>query len=393
MNQQPGSPLKILAVEPYYGGSHRAFLDGWEAHSRHQFTLLGLKPYKWKWRMRHAPLTCRDLAADLGEQDWDLLFVSDMLNLAEFRGLAPASLQQLPAVVYFHENQLTYPVRREEPRDLHFAFTNLVTAVAADEAWFNSHFHREEFFAAQRELLARMPDYQPLDAVERVAETSRVEPPGVEELSSPPRAADGPLRVVWAARWEHDKNPEAFFQALDKLAAQGIDFRLSVLGESFRDVPPVFAQAQTRWSDRIEHWGYQPARQDYLHALQTADVFVSTAAHEFFGISAVEAIACGCYPLLPRRLAYPEVLELEKHPECQRFFYDGCGPELAARLKQCAAAKAAGNLWQGAADVARNRVRRFFWPQRAARLDEALDRVRQTHFRAPIESRNSPCDC
>ena len=34
--------MKVLALEPYYGGSHKAFLDGWQKHSRHEFTVLGL---------------------------------------------------------------------------------------------------------------------------------------------------------------------------------------------------------------------------------------------------------------------------------------------------------------------------------------------------------------
>ena len=50
----------------------------------------------------------------------------------------------------------------------------------------------------------------------------------------------------------------------------------------------------------------------YLKILSEADIIVSTAIHEFFGISVVEAIAAGAYPLLPKRLAYPEVLALEK---------------------------------------------------------------------------------
>ena len=53
-------PVRILALEPYYGGSHKAFLDGWSAASRHEFTLLTLPAYKWKWRMRHSAVTFSD---------------------------------------------------------------------------------------------------------------------------------------------------------------------------------------------------------------------------------------------------------------------------------------------------------------------------------------------
>jgi len=39
---------------------------------------------------------------------------------------------------------------------------------------------------------------------------------------------------------EHDKNPEAFFQILYGLHGDGFNFRLSVLGQMFTDVPGVF---------------------------------------------------------------------------------------------------------------------------------------------------------
>ena len=41
--------------------------------------------------------------------------------------------------------------------------------------------------------------------------------------------------------------------------------------------------------------------------MNDADIALSTADHEFFGISMVEAAMAGCYCLVPNRLSYPEL--------------------------------------------------------------------------------------
>ncbi len=193
--------MKVLALEPYLGGSHQAFLDGWRKSSRHDWTVLGLPAYKWKWRMRHAAVTFAQQVAtwDREGNRWDVLFASDMLNLAEFVGLIPERVQRLPRVAYFHENQLTYPNQRQDVRDYHFAFTNFTTALAADQSWFNSAFHQNEFLGALRIFLARMPDFQPLEQVDQIAERSVVQYPGVGSFPRRPERLDGPLRVLWNA--------------------------------------------------------------------------------------------------------------------------------------------------------------------------------------------------
>ena len=371
--------MKILALEPYYGGSHRAFLDDWGAHSRHDWTILGLPAFKWKWRMRHSAYTLAEQVRkriEAGEH-WDALFCSDMLDLAAFYGLAPASLRQIPSVAYFHENQLTYPVQHESERDYHFGYTNMTTALVATRVWFNSAFNRDSFLAALPAFLNRMPDYQPFEAVERISAKSEIRPQGVHAM--PPRGErrPGPLRILWAARWEHDKNPKLLFDALTRLRSAGIDFRISVVGEQFRDAPEIFAQAKERFRDHIDRWGYQKTRGKYEAALHVADVIVSTADHEFFGISVVEAIAAGALPILPRRLAYPEILSGIPPADEELFFYDGTARSLADRLTLLSRQLATGDLWQGDPHRAIRAVERFTWPRLAPRLDDALAQLRQ----------------
>ncbi len=369
-------PMRILALEPYYGGSHKAFLDGWSGAGRHQWSILSLPAYKWKWRMRHSAVTfARELERQFPpDAHWDLLLCSDMLNLAEFLGLAPKHIRDLPRIIYFHENQLTYPVRCENERDYQFAITNLTGALAADAVWFNSAFHRDSFLNAMEALLSRMPDYQPIEAVERIRGKSEVHAPGVAPLPRRQARSPGPLRILWAARWEHDKNPDDFFAAMERLKDRGIPFRISVIGEQFRAVPEVFARARRQFADHIDRWGYQQAGMDYEAALLEADVFVSTASHEFFGLSAVEASLAGAYPLVPRRLAYPEVFG-GPDEDAEGFFYDGTVEGLAARLIDLATAIENTGSFPTSTEILSIRLGRFEWPSLAPALDDAAERI------------------
>lgn len=379
---------RVLALNAYHGGSHQAFLDGWSSRSRHQFTTLTLPAYKWKWRMRHAAVTFAEQLSRTDFQvrpqhadglgcpsygdpaaNFDVVFCTDMLSLAEFRGLCPAKIRALPTIVYFHENQLTYPNRQEDERDLHFAFTNMTTALAADRVWFNSAFHRDDFLSALSQLIERMPDCQPRGVVESIREKSEIHSPGVEAFPARSAHAPGPLRILWVSRWEHDKNPQTFFDALGSLVDRGCDFRVSVLGESFGQVPDCFERARERLADRVDHWGFLPTRADYRKVLSAADVVVSTANHEFFGIAVLEAVAAGCFPLVPRRLAYPEILG-----ETPEFYYDGSVTDLADRLTDLAE-RAQTDRWPPADGDSTARVAPYRWDVVVPQMDDAVEHL------------------
>ena len=196
--------------------------------------------------------------------------------------------------------------------------------------------------------------------------------PGIAPLGRKPARKEGPLRILWSARWEHDKDPAVFFDALKQVVDAGRAFRVSVIGGGGpREALPVFEQSRRELQGRIDHWGYQPTRREYEDVLAEADVVVSTAQHEFFGLSVAEAVSAGAYPLMPRRLAYPEVLAADG-PAAGLFFYEGGANELASRLVELIDRLESGELWQGDPERAMRIVDRFSWERLLPEYDDAL---------------------
>lgn len=363
---------RILVLEPFYGGSHRAFLEQWTENCDLDFTILGLPDKFWRWRTRHAAIYFADKLNSFSPEklDFDLVFCSSMLNLPEFRGLAPKVLRNLPAVVYFHENQLVYPIHDATRRDQNTILVNFKSALAAEQVWFNSAYNRDTFLDKLPEFFERMPDNRPLAAIETIRQKSRIFPPGIEAPLKQNIKSGSPRHILWAARWEDDKNPKDFFRALRLLRKNKIDFHLSVIGEKTSRVPRSFANAKKEFSDQIMNWGYVESRKRYLEILTEADIIVSTAIHEFFGISVVEAIAAGAYPLLPRRLAYPEVLALAAHPERECFFYNETADDLGAKLLECCSKK--DDLWVDSPGIPEELVSKYYWPELAPKMADQL---------------------
>jgi len=307
--------MRLLFLEPFYGGSHRDFADGFIKYSKHDVDLYILPARFWKWRMRGAALHFIHQIKD--PSAYDALICSDLMGLADFKALCPGRCP--PAMVYFHENQLTYPVQPGAIRDAHFGFTDITTALAADRVVFNSNTHLKDFFQHLPGFIRMMPDYRPNWVIENIRAKSAACYPGCDfsltELPAQQKTSKPPL-VIWNHRWEHDKQPELFFNALETAAKKGIDFRLAVLGEAFGKVPSVFKSLNSRFKEKLIHIGYDQDKAAYFEWLAAGTVVVSTAIQENFGISIVEAARFGCIPLVPNRLVYPEIIPDELHHLC-----------------------------------------------------------------------------
>jgi glycosyltransferase involved in cell wall biosynthesis len=320
--------MKILLISPYQGGSHQAWAEGYQAHSVHEVTLLTLPDRFWKWRMHGGAVT---LARRFLEDNYepDIILATDMLDLTTFLSLTRHRTNQVPAGIYMHENQLTYPLpqdgrigpmrRQLGERDQHYAFINYASMLTADFVLFNSQFHHDSFFEALPNFLKHFPEYNELNSIAALQTKSQVLPVGVdfkrlETADRRPNEDQTPL-VIWNQRWEYDKNPADFFKALLIIADEGVPFRLALCGQQYGQRPTAFDMAIEQLSEHIIHIGYANYEL-YQQLLWAADITISTAHHEFFGISILEAIYCHTFPILPHRLSYPELIPEAYHLKC-----------------------------------------------------------------------------
>jgi len=308
--------MKFLFLEPFYGGSHGDFADGWVKHSRHRFDLFTLPARFWKWRMRGAALYLAKKVKNAAE--YDGLITSSLMSLSDLKALWGPDCPR--ALVYFHENQLSYPLPPGETMDYQFGFTDVTTGLVADRVLFNSQTHMDAFFGSLPGFMKMMPEYRPHWVGDQIRAKAAVLYPGCNFPAGPAelKAWDlsKPPLIIWNHRWEFDKSPETFFAALESVLSAGFEFRLALLGENFQVVPKPFLTAREKFGERIVQYGYEVSKKKYQDWLKQGVIVVSTAIQENFGISIVEAIRNGCYPLLPNSLSYPELIPEGHHTDC-----------------------------------------------------------------------------
>jgi len=309
--------MKVLLLDSYFGESHKTWAEGLKKFSKNHFEILSLKPIHWKWRMQGGSIS---LAEKFNQSNFipDVVLATSMVNLALFKSLANINWLNTPCVLYFHENQLAYPFSKNDTdiiqnRDNHYGFIQYTSALIADEVWFNSNYNKDSFFQNLELLLKLMPKPNTFSKVQYLIEKSRVLSLGFEfpevELQKKKKKVK---TILWNHRWEDEKNPKEFLEALEVIKQKGIEFKLIISGVK----PEVANSDLLKFKNQIQYLGFVKSKEAYWQLLQESDIALVTSNQDFFGISVVEAIYAGCFPLLPKRLSYPELFPNEN------FFYD-----------------------------------------------------------------------
>ena len=323
---------RLLCLSAYEAASHRQ----WRARLEQglpefDWQALTLPARHFRWRIRGNPLSWYD-APEL-QQAPGLVLATSMVDLAVVRGLN-RRIAAAPTVAYFHENQFAYPEQRQRVASNEPKVVNLYTALAADRVLFNSEWNRQSFLDGARELLRRMPDRKPRTAVATIEARSQVVPVPVPDERFTALRRDWPAvpHLVWNHRWEYDKGPDRLLALLRALRRHGQAFRLSLVGEGFRQAPEAFAGIREEFAGELINLGYMEDREAYDRLLGEADMVLSTALHDFQGLAVQEAMAAGCVPIVPDRLAYPEYVPAELRYPSHETEPDREGEAAAQRL-------------------------------------------------------------
>ncbi len=275
-----GRKKTLLLIEPFFGGSHRKWSQEIAKKLNFNTHLLTLPERFWKWRMYGGAITLARRAHTLTDDIApDLILAGSMFDLTTFRALAPPRLRDVPVALYFHENQFAYPEQDnyENRSDLHYRWINYISALAANHVLFNSRYNRDSFFFGLTEMLSTFPEYRNMNTIDEIRKKTKILPLGIdlEQLATgTEKTVHGPASahtkapplLLWNHRWEHDKNPEEFFRALEKLRERNLDFHLAVCGKSYSQSPPIFKNALGKFSTQLVHFGHAslPVYRDLL---------------------------------------------------------------------------------------------------------------------------------
>ena len=309
--------MRILLIEPYYEGSHKYWADNIVKYSSYNIQLQTMEGRFWKWRMQGASIYLASLFNKLSQEP-DLIICSSMMDVSTYKSLIDSNTsQEIPIIYYCHETQFTYPFSTKDEREnenFHYGFINYKSCLAADRVLFNTDYHKSCFISALSSLLSRLPDYSLQDTIAELESKSYTSYVGID-MQKISRISGSHDRIqtptlLWNNRWDEDKNPYLFLQLCKFLKKQNIEFKMVLTGK-----PGNASECSTllhkEFSSNIIHSGYIDSYEKYISLLRICDVLPVCAAHDFYGISFLEAVINNVLPIMPHGKVYAEFVSVE----------------------------------------------------------------------------------
>ncbi|XP_037769037.1 glycosyltransferase-like domain-containing protein 1 isoform X9 [Chelonia mydas] len=324
--------MRILLIEAFYGGSHKQLADLLQEEIE-ECVLYTLPAKKWHWRARTAALYFMQTVP--ANANYRILFASSVLNLTELIALRP-DLGKLKKVLYFHENQLAYPVQKCQERDFQYGYNQILSCLVADIVVFNSAFNMESFLTSIGKFLKLIPDHRPKD-LEKIIR------PKCQVLYFPVRFPDV-SRFMPEHKLAHLEKITGVKGNGDTYLFRGLPFQQkyratgSLMKNSSSSPESGLCEAQsglcTTQQERLQYPLTSPEKLNKSKASESTNQEVpcqedkqhvtfnpcnllsgmdyqQRPLHIVWPHRWIEAVYCGCYPLCPNALVYPEIFPAE----------------------------------------------------------------------------------
>ncbi|XP_060683099.1 glycosyltransferase-like domain-containing protein 1 isoform X5 [Hemiscyllium ocellatum] len=310
--------MSVLMIEAFYGGSHKQLLDLFQEEIK-GCSVFTLPAKKWHWRARTAALYFMQTIPP--SENYRVLFTSSVLNLAELVALRP-DLAKLKKVLYFHENQLVYPVRKSQERDFQFGYNQVISCLVADVIVFNSAFNMESFLTSLGSFMKLIPDHRPRELEKLIRPKCQVLyfPIIFPDITRflPAHKLGRDLLMTDIQDIEDGKADDGLmrnsFACLNPVPTAKQDTRnqegLSNISDSLEDLNSIRRTEGTSayHGEDMEHVAINPC--SMLGGSGNLEENFSAQhmpLHIVWPHRWLEAVHCGCYPLCPKALVYPEI--------------------------------------------------------------------------------------
>ncbi|XP_044525828.1 glycosyltransferase-like domain-containing protein 1 isoform X3 [Gracilinanus agilis] len=322
--------MSTLIIEAFYGGSHKQLVDLLQEEIE-DCVLYTLPAKKWHWRARTSALY---FSQNVPVSDnYRILFASSVLNLTELTALRP-DLGKLKKVLYFHENQLVYPVQKCQERDFQYGYNQILSCLVADVVVFNSAFNMESFLTSIGKFMKLIPDHRPknLESIIR---------PKCQVLYFPIKFPDV-SRFMPEHKMTHFKKTFGLKGNEDDTPLTGLPFQ-----QKIRVMESLMKNSHLNFESglcEVQSGSHTTQRDSLSNPLAKLEEANKTSLsknsdpcqeedkqHETFNLCNIlsgtdehlrplhivwphrwlEAVYCGCYPLCPKDLVYPEIFPAE----------------------------------------------------------------------------------
>jgi len=122
-------------------------------------------------------------------------------------------------------------------------------------------------------------------------------------------------QIIFTSRWDEEKDPLFFLSVVDEILESGndyINFLVTTSSPELRSNNPELIDKVYRYKDKYpDNFDIKInlTKEEYYHNLLESKIQFNCAHQDFVSWTLLEATTCGCIPVYPNYLSFPEALQ------------------------------------------------------------------------------------